>query len=99
MGVVDTLNALDDTAGVGRAVDREKWVKGLRLWWVGLVVPYAVVALGLVVWGSEIRFAVPMLVVIPSVFWSGFYYNERLRALGRKPRYGRVPAGWPDETT
>lgn len=101
MGVVDRLNALDEKAGIAGPGTPRAWEQSVRLWWVGpvgvvvaitgLTVLSAISGLLVGVWSA--------LAFLPVTFWAGFFYNERLRALGRQPRYGRVPPGWPNDTT
>lgn len=93
MGVVDRLNALDEKAGLGRSVSARTWARWTRLWWLGLAVVSVVLA-------AVVRSEVPLVLGgVPAVFWSGFFYNERLRALRRRPLLMRTPDSWPDETT
>ncbi|HEX8002509.1 MAG TPA: MMPL family transporter [Mycobacteriales bacterium] len=100
MGVVDRLNALDERAGVAGPGSRRAYEQSVRLWWAapatvavafaGLSVVSLVTATPVGIW-----VALPLL---PATFWAGFFYNERLRALGRRPRYGRLPAEWPRDS-
>lgn len=97
MGVVARLNALDERAGVRGPLDARRWHGRLRLWWVPLATALAAVvgsiAYSAVNDGSAL--AAALLAFVPGVFFSGFYYNERLRSLGRRPRLLEVPGDWP----
>jgi hypothetical protein len=100
VGVIEKLNALDEKAGVAGTASPKSWAQQVRLWWLGPVVVFAtILVLSAVAYVSDLLTGVWMaLPMFPIVFWSGFFYNERLRSTGRTPRYGRVPPGWPNET-
>ena len=100
MGVFARLNALDERAGV-RGTNDKAYARIVRLWWVWLAGAYALIvgfAL-LAVLTDHLELLPSGFAVLPAVFWSGFYYNERLRSLGRRPRLSTVPRGWPNDTT
>lgn len=76
-----------------RSVTREQWARGLRYWWLGLVgavaaaLVFEIVAL---IWDLRIG-PISMLVFGLPIFISGFFYGERLRQLGRRSSFLRVP--------
>jgi hypothetical protein len=97
VGVVGRLNALDERAGVRGPLGARRWEARLRLWWLAAASALGVV---LVVLGLEAMeefdgSAAVGIAVLPAAFYSGFLYNERLRALGSRPRLLEVPAEWP----
>ena len=98
MGVVDRLNALDERAGARDTLGARRWDARLRLWWLaaGAGLGVVVVVLGLEVMRDFDGSAAVGIAVVPAAFYSGFLYNERLRALGRRPRLMEVPGWWPE---
>lgn len=101
MGVVGRLNALDERAGARGPIGAKRWAARLRLWWLGIGVAYGVAILGLgiaIATESASMSALP-LALLPAAFYSGFFYAERLRVLGRRPRLLEVPAEWPEVPT
>ena len=99
MGVVNRLNALDERAGVRGPIGARRWDARLRLWWAGIAIPYGVMLVVLGWEASNDGTATPAvaLALLPGAFYGGFLYNERLRALGRRPRLMEVPSWWPEE--
>ncbi len=100
MRVIDRLNALDERAGIGTPSSPRAWEQSLRFWWLGPAIVAALI-LGLSalsMFGDTVMGVWMALPFLPVTFWAGFFYNERLRALGRRPRFGRVPASWPHDT-
>lgn len=98
MGVVDRLNALDERAGARNALGARRWDARLRLWWAaaGGSLGLVIVVLGLEVMRDFDGSAAVGIAVVPAAFYSGFLYNERLRAMGRRPRLMEVPGWWPE---
>lgn len=96
MDVVGKLNALDERAGVRGPIGARRWEARLRLWWLAIAVAYAVAVVGVVVaaLNEGSPWAGVPIALLPGAFYSGFLYNERLRALGRRPRLLEVPADW-----
>jgi hypothetical protein len=98
LGVVGSLNALDERAGVRGALGAKRWHARLRLWWLAIAVSYGVVLVSVVLAllneGSPV--AALALGLLPGAFYSGFLYNERLRSLGTRPRLLEVPVEWPE---
>lgn len=96
MDVVGKLNALDERVGARAHLGPKRWDARLRLWWLNIAVAYAVAVVGVVLAALDEGspwVALP-LALLPGAFYSGFLYNERLRALGRRPRLLEVPADW-----
>lgn len=98
MGVVGRLNALDERAGVRGALGPKRWHARLRLWWVGIAAAYgvALVTIGVAIADEGSGLVAVTLALLPAAFYSGFLYDERLRALGRRPRLLEVPVQWPE---
>jgi len=101
LGVVGSLNALDERAGVRGALGAKRWQARLRLWWLAIAAAYVVVlasvVLALLNDGSPV--AALALGLLPGAFYSGFLYNERLRSLGRRPRLLEVPDDWGEQVS
>ena len=81
MGVIAKLNALDDKAGIPRAQTRQSWERNARWWWANLVLAVAA-TIAAVLWDLD---GVAFVAVV-GAFAAGFFYNERLRLLGRRSR-------------
>ena len=84
MGVIPKLNALDEKSGVVPPLDVRIWHRSARQWWLHLVL--SVVWFVLAVFADKPGLALP---AVAGGFVSGFFYNERLRMLGRT---SRIPA-------
>ena len=87
MGVMDELNALDEKAGVPRPFSEKRWHQSTQLWSATLFAAALWVVITAISpnWFAVLYGALSLFLA----FSAGFFYNERLRLLGRR---SRIPA-------
>lgn len=79
--VVERLDALDAELGVGAPPTPRSWALVVRFWWVQLVLSVGSLVAALVWDLPGLAF-----LTVGSGFQAGYFYNERLRAIGRRSR-------------
>jgi len=89
MKVLEKLNALDEKVLPTR---KDGWrAQAVRYWWLDVVSAVTFAAIYLQ-FGPDSRTGA-LLLVAPgiSLFRAGYLYNERMRQLGRRPRWWISP--------